>query len=597
MESTSSPKQNDEKTKIRSAGLEDQASSVDYLGFEPYVKAIYSFLENEHTKPPFTLSIEGDWGSGKSSFMLQLQQLLTAKKAIVINFNAWRHDKVESMWATFALTFIQQLESKTNVFLRPFLNLIVIIKRFDWRKGWSDLLLKLILLGLYGLLAYAFILRDGLKTVLQFLLVKDGKVEGLDLNNAINSLGFIGLVLGSVFVLKKITDIFGNPLTIDLSKYISRPDYSGHSSFIEAFHADFDKAVKVWAFNKKKVYVFIDDLDRAEIPKAAELMQGLNMMISDSPKIIFIIGMDRAKVAAGVAAKYKDMLKFFVSSNSSSEVRQALIFGSSFLQKFIQLSFRIPVPTPKDVKKFIDSINEAAPKTESKKRQRKQIHSIMLEDGEDAATFKRTVELMAPYFDYNPRLLKQFINGFRLKCHIAWNTGLFSNKNPMTIPQIGKFVAMIMLWPDVIDDLARHPSLVKELVSDPLSGESSDSAWRLRTGFVEFLKLKPEGENDTDEVSVNPNDFDMKLIDYQLLIKTSPAIMIPTNVVIPENKGGSGDADDDDDDDDDDDTANDTADDTDDSDDDYGLSRSDSSEKQSSTESTTTTESEVKPAS
>ncbi len=61
---------------IRAANISDQASEDDLLGFKPYVEAIADFLTNEETKPPLTLSVEGGWGSGKSSFMKQLWELI-----------------------------------------------------------------------------------------------------------------------------------------------------------------------------------------------------------------------------------------------------------------------------------------------------------------------------------------------------------------------------------------------------------------------------------------------------------------------------------------------------------------------------------------
>src|SRR5437773_7830742 len=96
---------------LRQASVSDQPTSKDTLGFTPYVEAISRFLLNEDTSPPLSLSVEGDWGSGKSSFMKQLKSKIeepvapntTRKKVFTVWFNAWRHDKSEAMWAAFAL--------------------------------------------------------------------------------------------------------------------------------------------------------------------------------------------------------------------------------------------------------------------------------------------------------------------------------------------------------------------------------------------------------------------------------------------------------------------------------------------------------------
>ena len=68
-----------EEASIQNVSVSDQAAAKDSLGFQPYVKAIADFLTNSQTKPPLTLSVEGEWGIGKSSFMRQLQQEIKEK--------------------------------------------------------------------------------------------------------------------------------------------------------------------------------------------------------------------------------------------------------------------------------------------------------------------------------------------------------------------------------------------------------------------------------------------------------------------------------------------------------------------------------------
>jgi hypothetical protein len=76
-----------EPVSIRSSSISDQPSAKDILGFGPYVAAIKAFLIDDDTKAPLTLSIEGKWGSGKSSFMLQLEQSLQQAGRITVTFN------------------------------------------------------------------------------------------------------------------------------------------------------------------------------------------------------------------------------------------------------------------------------------------------------------------------------------------------------------------------------------------------------------------------------------------------------------------------------------------------------------------------------
>ena len=59
---------------ILTASVNDQETDEDGLGFTPYAEALAAFLTNPATQTPLTISVEGRWGSGKSSFMRQLMK-------------------------------------------------------------------------------------------------------------------------------------------------------------------------------------------------------------------------------------------------------------------------------------------------------------------------------------------------------------------------------------------------------------------------------------------------------------------------------------------------------------------------------------------
>ncbi len=129
---------------------------------------------------------------------------------------------------------------------------------------------------------------------------------------------------------------------------------------------------------KGKVYVFIDDLDRCEHPKSADLMQALNLMIAEDPSVIFILGMDREKVAASLAVKFKDVLAFL--PNESAEIdpeilatrtgNRGLAYGYTFIEKFVQLPFQVPQPSETDIDEFLRKMDQdSGDKQKSKTRQ------------------------------------------------------------------------------------------------------------------------------------------------------------------------------------------------------------------------------------
>ena len=90
-------------------------------------------------------------------------------------------------------------------------------------------------------------------------------------------------------------------------------------------------------------------------------MQALNLMIPDDSQVIFILGMDREKVAASIALKQKDILQYLPPASMSGKLKfqddpasaKAWEYGYTFLEKFIQLPFLVPQPSGKDFETFL----------------------------------------------------------------------------------------------------------------------------------------------------------------------------------------------------------------------------------------------------
>lgn len=357
----------------------DQPTAHDDIGFKPYVKAIAEFLSHEDTRPPLTLSIEGPWGSGKSSFMLQLKERLSAQGHYTVWFNAWRHENEQALWAAFSLEFVRQLREQRSRLRRWLAGVTLLLRRFSWAEGWFHALragavwlflvtaaialpILLFTQGMAWLQALASQLSSSFQTKDQ------GALQAL-FQIVLGSGGLSATVALMLTVWLKLRKIVGHPLEIDLRKYLDAPDYKSHVAFIERFHADFKKIIQAFA-GDKNVFVFIDDLDRCPATKASNLMQALNLMLAEEVQVYFILGMDREKVAAGLAVKFREVLPFLalsrqthelanVSSESTSQI--GLEHGYNFLEKFVQVPFLIPQPNLKNISRLLDGYEGETP--------------------------------------------------------------------------------------------------------------------------------------------------------------------------------------------------------------------------------------------
>lgn len=508
----------------------DVPTPEDALGFEPYVTAITEFLLNRQTRPPLTLSVEGEWGTGKSSFMRQLEariQELAAtdgrSSARTVWFNAWRHDKEEALWAAFALEFVQKLADQVGPLRRLAAAGKLLWMRYRWREGGADFaravgsgavylvvsLAAIILAGILGFQRIAQIQNDQLlQTTLRVALA------------AVLSSGVVGYAALLFSVLGKIRHHLGNPFAIDLKKHVRAPDYESKVAFIEQFHEDFAKIVTAYA-GEDKVIVFVDDLDRCEVPKAADLMQALNLMTSvqEQQNLVFIIGMDRERVAASLAVKHEKILPYMArratvrsdQAGAPPGPLSGLEYGYEFIEKFVQLPLGVPRPSRRNVRDYLNRIlvltdagmtdevdssdavaanhlesggapapgqptetKSGAPGgphgTDSAAPEGGSLTHRARQEGKRAAVTDRPLvrrlgEMVAPALDDNPRRIKQFVNLFRLRAFIAVATGLFDapGGGGPTPEQLAKFVAILIRWPVLLTDLDAYPRLLAGL--------------------------------------------------------------------------------------------------------------------------------------
>ena len=82
----------------------------DRLGFGEYAEGVIATIENlDKEDTPFTIGIFGDWGSGKTSLMQIMQNLLKSRGYETIFFNSWAYGNEEKPWIPFMITVVDKL--------------------------------------------------------------------------------------------------------------------------------------------------------------------------------------------------------------------------------------------------------------------------------------------------------------------------------------------------------------------------------------------------------------------------------------------------------------------------------------------------------
>jgi hypothetical protein len=167
------------------------------------------------------------------------------------------------------------------------------------------------------------------------------------------------------------------------------------------------------------------------------------------------------------------------------------------------------------------------------------MEGLMLLERGDSLTVRNIVLMVAPALDYNPRRIKQFINLFRLKAYIAYETGLFRRPKPgspysrLTFEQLGKFVAIGLRWPRLPAELDDDRGLLQRLqkIADgghPLAGDGAVERWRHRAELMNLLKFgSGVGDLFDQDRLTDMGRYSLGALDVGRLLQVSPRVNRP----------------------------------------------------------------------
>lgn len=266
-------------SEVKNIGFTDDAAEKDLFEIDGYIQGLAQFIGTCNT--PMTISIQGSWGTGKTSLMNIVKNKLS-DKVKPIWFNTWQFSQ---------FNMDEQL---------PFSLLSCLISEFDLKdekmKEDTNMMMK-------GLKVALGVGRD---IVLHYV---DQKVGGFAAGRA-------------------------DELTKDIRIQKDEKDMDT-TNIIKQLRGQFadcvEKSLNDGAY--ERAVIFIDDLDRLDPRRAVELLEVLKIFL-DCEKCVFVLAIDYDVVCRGVAAKYGAL-----ADNETDSAEK----GRSFFDKIIQVPFKMPV--------------------------------------------------------------------------------------------------------------------------------------------------------------------------------------------------------------------------------------------------------------
>ena len=228
------------------ATLSDHASLDDLLGYGPYVATLDDILTQPSVATPFSVGVFGPWGTGKSSFMLQLRERLERRGLSVVWFQPWLFDEKEEVWKALILSILQYLEDKTA----------------DQKQ----------------------VAR------IRSLIVGVGKI-------AVNHV--VSRATGLDLAVEQVAQAYADASS-DNTRFIN--------TFRRDFEQVKDAVLSNNNRPNARLYIFVDDLDRCTPENCVRVLEAIRLFF-DLEGCLFILGIDQEVVQKGIEIKYDQRLQ------------------------------------------------------------------------------------------------------------------------------------------------------------------------------------------------------------------------------------------------------------------------------------------------
>lgn len=504
-----------------------EAGTEDPLGFATRAKSIALFLRNENTEPPLSLSVNGAWGTGKSSLLNLIQEELRAHDYPTVRFNAWHHQSEEDLLAALLQRIGGAVPPWWHVRGLVFHGRLLAIRLARRHRVLS--LLAATIAFISGFLA----------ANLQSSLVATftAQVPSLeDISQSTQSLWF--WLVGAAPVLA-----LGIALAELLSKgrmlsgRIGRRELDRKRDFRANIAEDLRDIAR--AFKPRTLTILVDDLDRCQPKVVVQLLEAIEFLIMSFDCFI-IVGMARDYVERSVSWEMWNRKEFLLDDHAEREhigdeqAQKMREFAAQYLNKLITIQIPLaPAPSEQTVSR-LTGFSRPAEKIEQG-RGRDTLQTIWRKLREHASGLKLTLVLLlmlsagvylsdqiplspaeTPAFSFGEVGVSWLVAAWFITLGVGVALACIYAIAPLfepghVIEDSVSFDCALRIWAPVIFQFGHSPRAVKQFITDVRfwamqmggSGEMSDAT------LVALSSLRR-----LDDKILSQGDIDEGLSDY-----------------------------------------------------------------------------------
>jgi energy-coupling factor transporter ATP-binding protein EcfA2 len=325
---------------VTSIGFHDApiaSREQDHLGRDAIARALYTLIDGAPaTDAALVVGVYGPWGAGKSSLMKLLQgHIQAAAKTRVAWFEAWRYARQdEELWRALLLALVEAL--RADIALRQAIEQ-------DREHADFDNDLDLLVARLYRSVerTVGHHLSYNWRALLPAAARLGLHATGLGLFDGLISFGRAATEAAE----KKSGEGEDAKALGELLQREAEKEYREQITALDQFQGELRRVVKKWLTDRgERLVVFIDDLDRCNPDAAVGALEAIKLFL-DIPGVVFVLGLHRQAIEAGVAARYPAL-------KDAGDVER-------YLDKIVQIPVTVPEPGEKRLGDFVKAWADA----------------------------------------------------------------------------------------------------------------------------------------------------------------------------------------------------------------------------------------------
>jgi hypothetical protein len=332
-----------------------EPGDADLLGFGAYADALALLMDWKDTSTPLTIAINGPWGSGKTSLAKMAEARLPIGSDwdaphVVCWFDAWANDDAPHLGAAFAAAVANTVNKQRRWWVRLFRPLpsVMLSPEQRWRR-------RLWLGVLTVALAAAAIFWPTGNSLLTPLLHPGASISHLGYGMVATRLA-LPVLVAVILLAQRLT-----PGIQGIARWIDNPGSEAARGSMQAASRQLRGLIKQALRGKRRLMIFVDNLERCRPPRAVEVCEVVSQLIGHPEVVTVLIG-DIDTIALSAEIKYAALESLSLTTPGTpgpgaapriTARGPAGSYGREYLEKLIQIQLRLPPPLSRDLRKML----------------------------------------------------------------------------------------------------------------------------------------------------------------------------------------------------------------------------------------------------